>query len=204
MKKINSIYLYVLIIICTTFSFIFSSINANAFENYTNKDMKRMENLINETYITMISVLDTKSIDMINKPLNAHDLTKFGVYYLYINRNEKLEKTEGECIVPMKMVHRIVKNVLDYHLTAKQMKEQKFEDLKITDKDIIILSMGDAGGDAPLEIQKITRDDIGLIRVQAIQKYSDDPKEIFRYKIVLKERLKNNKLSWSILLFKEI
>ena len=200
-KSICLSILSIFSIVCCLF---FSSSNIYAEVNYDKKEIKRMEKLINETYNTAINVLGTDHIDMINHPLDAKDLTTFGVYFLYNNRYDKLQKINesNNCIIPIKMVHRAVKNVFDYHLSTKDIKKQSSK-FKFVD-DNIILGPSDPGMTPPLKIKKISRDDIGLIRIRAIAEDEIDNNKIDVYKIVLKEKVKDDKRSWRIILIKKI
>ena len=204
MKKIPVIFLSIITIICIS-CFLMAAKDVYAEDiTYDKKHLQRVEKLINETYMTVINVLDANYIDMINHPLNNHDLTVFGVYFLYNNRYDKLEKIDdsGKCIIPVKRVHRVVKNILGVHLSHKEIKKQQSDGFQVVD-DNIILEPSDPGIYEPLKIKKISRDDISLIRVYATQKDIENNK-VRQYKIVLKEKVNKDKLSWNVILIKPV
>ena len=204
MKKISGFLSLVFCIIFLLSCLLFSDQNANAASEYDSKIIKKIEKLINETYITYTNVLGTDRIDMINHPLNTKDQIIFGVYFLYNNRYDKLEKSSdsSECIIPIKSVKAVLRRVLDCHLSDKAISDQKIDGFKIF-PDHIIIGQGDPGIPPSIKVTKVTRDDIGLIRVQGIED-DENLTKATKYKIVLRERGKKDKIFWNVLLMKPI
>ncbi|MBQ7738878.1 MAG: hypothetical protein IJT59_04430 [Desulfovibrionaceae bacterium] len=164
-----------------------------------------MEDLINKTYCGYITVLDTDTIDMINSPLSIKDQVIFGVFFLYnnyVSYNTLHETDHGHrAIIPIKSVQRVLKNVLGSYLSEQTIKNISTDRFDIVG-DTILLGGSDLGAIEPIEIKKIIRDDKGLVHIRAISELFDG--SIEHFKIILKEIVDMDTMSWNVLLLKSL